>query len=47
MKFFKYPFQKIEKKWLTQWQKSNFKTYQVKDFPKKSKYYVLEMFPYP
>ena len=47
MKFFKYPFQKIEKKWLTQWQKSNFKTYQAKDFPKKSKYYVLEMFPYP
>jgi len=32
---------------LTQWQKSNFKTYQAKDFPKKSKYYVLEMFPYP
>ena len=47
MKFFKYPFQKVEKKWLNHWQKSNFKLCQTKDFPKKPKYYVLEMFPYP
>lgn len=47
MKFYNYPFLKIEKKWLTQWQKNNYKNFQAKDFSKKSKYYVLEMFPYP
>lgn len=47
MKFYNYPFSKIEKKWLNQWQKNNYKNFQTKDFSKKPKYYVLEMFPYP
>ena len=47
MKVFKYPFNKIETKWLKKWQKSNFKTYQAKDIPAKKKIYVLDMFPYP
>lgn len=46
MKVFKYPFQKIENKWLKKWERNNFKTYQVGDSPKK-KFYILDMFPYP
>lgn len=37
--------QKIEKKWQERWEKD--KIFQVKEDPKKEKYYVLEMYPYP
>lgn len=40
-----YDFKKIEKKWQKKWEKS--KIFQVKENPKKKKYYVLEMYPYP
>ena len=35
----------IEKKWQRIWEKTNL--YQAKDFFKKPKYYILDMFPYP
>ncbi|MHA1489384.1 MAG: hypothetical protein ACTSRI_06990 [Promethearchaeota archaeon] len=35
----------IEKKWQHQWEKD--KIFKVKNDPKKKKYYVLEMYPYP
>lgn len=38
-------FNKIEKKWQKKWEES--KTFEVKETPKKKKFYVLEMFPYP
>jgi len=38
-------FAKVEKKWQDKWAKD--KTFEVKENPKKKKYYVLEMFPYP
>ncbi|MBI2663303.1 leucine--tRNA ligase [Candidatus Woesearchaeota archaeon] len=38
-------FSKIEKKWQKRWEEK--KVFQVKDNPKKKKFYVLEMFPYP
>src|SRR3989338_8767232 len=38
-------FSKIEKKWQKRWAEK--KVFQVKDNPKKKKFYVLEMFPYP
>ncbi len=38
-------FQKIEKKWREKWEKA--KAFEVKEDPKKEKYYVLEQFPYP
>ncbi len=47
MKIFKYPFQKVENKWMKKWINIKFKTYQVADIPKKKKLYVLDMFPYP
>jgi leucyl-tRNA synthetase len=40
-----YPFQEIEKKWLKNWEDSNF--HKTGDDPEKENYYVLEMFPYP
>ncbi len=42
-----YNFQKIEKKWQKKWQKGNFSLWRVKDFLKKPKIYILDMFPYP
>jgi leucyl-tRNA synthetase len=38
-------FKEIEKKWQDKWEKA--KVFEVKENPKKEKYYVLEMFPYP
>ena len=38
---------KIEKKWQRFWQKNNFSIWRAKDFSKKPKKYVLDMFPYP
>jgi len=40
-----YPFRKIEKKWQDYWGKKG--QFKVKEDPKKKKYYLLEMFPYP
>ncbi|MFX1573110.1 MAG: leucine--tRNA ligase [Promethearchaeota archaeon] len=40
-----YNAQKIEKKWQERWEKD--KIFEVKLDPKKEKYYVLEMYPYP
>lgn len=40
-----YNFQEIEKKWQAQWVKNQ--TYAVTEDPKKEKFYVLNMFPYP
>src|SRR3989338_5247586 len=40
-----YPHQQIEKKWQEYW-KTN-KTFGVNEDPKKPKYYILDMFPYP
>jgi len=40
-----YPFKKIEKKWQDYWGKKG--QFKVKEDPKKKKYYLLEMFPYP
>ena len=37
--------QKIEIKWQERWEKD--KIFEVKEDPKKKKYYVLEMYPYP
>ncbi|MFX0080215.1 MAG: leucine--tRNA ligase [Candidatus Hodarchaeota archaeon] len=37
--------EKIEKKWQEKWEKE--KIFEVKVNPKKEKYYVLEMYPYP
>jgi len=37
--------QKIEKKWQRQWEK--WKLFKTPDKPKKPKFYVLDMFPYP
>ncbi|MFW9877372.1 MAG: leucine--tRNA ligase, partial [Candidatus Thorarchaeota archaeon] len=41
----KYDPEKIEKKWQQRWEKD--KIFEVKVNPKKKKYYVLEMYPYP
>jgi leucyl-tRNA synthetase len=38
-------FAKIEKKWQERWEKA--KIFEVKENPKKKKFYVLEMYPYP
>src|SRR3989338_10196436 len=38
-------FQKIEKKWQKRW--ASEKAFEVKEDPKKKKFYCLEMFPYP
>jgi len=40
-----YPFRKIEKKWQDYWRKKG--QFKVKEDPKRKKYYLLEMFPYP
>ena len=40
-----YDAQKIERKWQDKWQKD--KIFEVREDPKKEKYYVLEMYPYP
>ncbi len=40
-----YDHKKIEKKWQTDWAKKNI--YAAKDGSKKSKFYALDMFPYP
>ena len=40
-----YPHLEIEKKWQKKWQESQL--FQAKDFAKKPKFYVLDMFPYP
>ena len=40
-----YDFAKIEKKWQARWEKE--KIFEVDENPKKKKFYVLEMFPYP
>lgn len=42
-----YPFKKIEKKWQARWSKNKFSVWRTKDFDKKQKRYVLDMFPYP
>ncbi len=39
-----YPFRKIEKKWQKIWEKKNL--WEAKDFSKKPKIYILDMFPY-
>ncbi|MDI6758865.1 MAG: leucine--tRNA ligase, partial [Candidatus Omnitrophota bacterium] len=41
----KYPFKEIEEKWQIFWQET--KIFSVHPDPKKKKYYLLEMFPYP
>lgn len=41
----KIDFAKIEKKWQDKWEKD--KVFEVTENPKKKKFYVLEMFPYP
>jgi leucyl-tRNA synthetase len=41
----KYNFKKIEKKWQKKWEKE--KLYEVKENPKKDKFYCLIEFPYP
>jgi leucyl-tRNA synthetase len=41
----KLDFAKIEKKWQDRWSKAGI--FKVREDPKKRKYYVLEMFPYP
>jgi leucyl-tRNA synthetase len=41
----RYPFSEIEPKWQSYWEDS--KTFQSFEDPKKPKYYVLDMFPYP
>lgn len=38
-------FEKIEKKWQKRWEEK--KVFQARANPKKKKFYVLEMFPYP
>lgn len=38
-------FSKIEKKWQKKWEQG--KIFEVKENPKKKKFYVLDMFPYP
>ncbi len=40
-----YPFKEIEKKWQRYWQEE--RIFRVKPHPKKKKFYLLEMFPYP
>ncbi len=45
MKEEKIDFKQIEKKWQDKWEKK--KVFEVKEYSKKKKYYVLEMFPYP
>ena len=40
-----YPFQDIEKKWQSIWEKN--KTFRTKEDPGKEKFYILDMFPYP
>ncbi len=40
-----YDFKKIEDKWQKKWQKD--KTFRAQIDPKRKKYYLLEMFPYP
>lgn len=43
----KYNPQQIEKKWQEYWSKKNFASWHAKDFGRKPKLYVLDMFPYP
>ncbi|NMB66648.1 leucine--tRNA ligase [Candidatus Woesearchaeota archaeon] len=38
-------FQEIEKKWQNEWEKN--KIFEAKENPKKKKYYIVEMYPYP
>ncbi len=40
-----YNFEQIEKKWQKKWETG--KVFEVKENPKKKKFYVLDMFPYP
>ena len=40
-----YSFKKLEKKWQDYWRKKG--QFKVKEDPRKKKYYLLEMFPYP
>ncbi len=40
-----YNFSQIEKKWQKKWEEK--KIFQVREDPKKRKFYILEMFPYP
>ena len=40
-----YDFQAIEKRWKAQWKSSD--AYRVEEDPNRTKYYVLDMFPYP
>jgi len=41
----RYPFREIEDKWQAAWETS--KQFQVKEDPRRPKFYCLEMFPYP
>ncbi|MEW5805631.1 MAG: leucine--tRNA ligase, partial [Patescibacteria group bacterium] len=43
----KYDHSKIEKKWQKIWAKNNYQAHQAKNFSKKKKFYILDMFPYP
>jgi len=43
----KYDFRKIEHKWQKIWARGNFAAWHAKDFDRKEKFYVLDMFPYP
>ena len=47
MKFKRYNFKKIEKKWQIRWLKNFRKIWKAVDFSKKPKLYILDMFPYP
>jgi leucyl-tRNA synthetase len=40
-----YPFQEVEEKWQRIWEEK--KVFQASDDPQKTKYYCLEMYPYP
>ena len=40
-----YNFREIEQKWQQRWATNE--TYKVKEDPKREKFYVLNMFPYP
>lgn len=41
----KYPFSEIERKWQKYW--DDHRTFVTREIPAKSKYYILDMFPYP
>jgi leucyl-tRNA synthetase len=40
-----YPFKEVEQKWQKYWEEH--RTFQAEDFSNKTKFYILDMFPYP